>query len=210
MIVNPQQQLQPPHQPPAAAAAAAAPAAGVRIRSTVQVARDRAQLAAALLAVGQGQRPVPDIPMVNQPAIFAACEAFKHDQMHPEMFHCSECKERTWANEKQSKVEYRGTICVRCVDQQKKDAKETGDDNVVYKFSAANDMDPFNGPQLAINKWLHIMLDNPPTLVECAMISPHDVVMQMVRLVGGAAGFSSSSLDFHWCSHCFDPKLMGK
>ena len=65
--------------------------------------------------------------MVHQPAIFEACEAFKHDQMHPEMFHCSECKERTWANEKQSKIEYRGTICVRCIDQQKKDAKETGD-----------------------------------------------------------------------------------
>ena len=110
--------------------------------------------------------------MVHQPAIFEACEAFKHDQMHPEMFHCSECKERTWANEKQSKIEYRGTICVRCIDQQKKDAKEMGDNNVVFKYSAANDMDPLNGPQAAIMKWLHLVLERKPISGICDDSSP--------------------------------------
>ena len=91
MIVNPPQQLQPPHQPPAAAAAAPAAAAGrVPLRSTVQIAREREQLASALRSAALGERPDPDIPMVNQPSIVSACEAFKYDQMHPEIFHCSE------------------------------------------------------------------------------------------------------------------------
>jgi len=186
----PQQQQQ---QPPAAPAPAPA-APRVLLRTTVQADRERAQLTAALLAVSQGKRPDPDIPLANQPAIVAACEQFKNDQMHPKMFHCTECKERTWANEKQDKVAYRGTICVRCVDQQNKDATASGDINAPYKFSAGNDMDPLNGPQEAILQWLHIMLVNPPTLVEYAMISPHDVIMHMVRLVGGAAGFKGSCI----------------
>ena len=51
----PQQQQQQPPQPPPAAAAQVPAVLGVRIRSTLQVNRDRAQLTAALLAVGQGQ-----------------------------------------------------------------------------------------------------------------------------------------------------------